>query len=191
MRYQLYFLALGKIEREKKENVKRLRFNRYCLIHKQMKDHAMPQCYNSGWFSKIWLSQKRLKCTESYKLGCSACLLQNTFCNEKKYILRNVQKIQVGVGRYNLPVSPRRPPPVLPLQMELPSTQTGISKIFRYWQRIFESKTNCRDHEIFSGVSMCFLILPVWMRSDIGGKCADRGHLRHCPVCVSRQSSVN
>ena len=151
----------------------------------------MPQCYNSGWFSKIWLSQKRLKCTESYKLGCSACLLQNTFCNEKKYILRNVQKIQVGVGLYNLPVSPRRPPPVLPLQMELPSTQTGISKIFRYWQRIFESKTNCRDREIFSGVSMCFLILPVWMRSDIGGKCADRGHLRHCPVCVSRQSSVN
>ena len=153
MGYQLYFLALGKIEREKKENVKRLRFNRYCLIHKQMKDHAMPQCYNSGWFSKIWLSQKRLKCTESYKLGCSACLLQNTFCNEKKYILRNVQKIQVGVGRYNLPVSPRRPPPVLPLQMELPSTQTGISKIFRYWQRIFESKTNCRDREIFSGAS--------------------------------------
>ena len=95
----------------------------------------MPQCYNSGWFSKIWLSQKRLKCTESYKLGCSACLLQNTFCNEKKYILRNVQKIQVGVGRYNLPVSPRRPPPVLPLQMELADTQTGISKIFRYWQK--------------------------------------------------------
>ena len=122
----------------------------------------MPQCYNSGWFSKIWLSQKRLKCTESYKLGCSACLLQNTFCNEKKYILRNVQKIQVGVGRYNLPVSPRRPPPVLPLQMELPGTQAGISKIFRYWQRIFESKTNCRDHEIFSGVSMCSMCLFGW-----------------------------
>ena len=142
-------------------------YARDCLLHKHMKEERCCKVKTQGRTVQFGCRKKNVPKVTSW-----SGLVQFA-CRKKRELYR---KLQLKVGRYNLPVSPRLPPPVLPLQMELLGTQAGISKIFRYWQTKVESGTNWRDfniwHLICSAVSSSYCP-PDWMRSCTGGKCGD------------------
>ena len=96
---------------------------------------------------------QKLRTGSQYNLLLDSCFfplqkcekLQKLQLEDRGTILHCVAKkwkVTRSGSRYNLPVSPRPPPTVLPLQMELPGTQAAISKIFRYRQTKVQSKTN-------------------------------------------------